>query len=148
MKSKWNITGVEISFQLHEDGNYEHIGYFDNVGEAINGLSRFYVSNESAHKLDGYEQACFQKIRHNEPLTLQEVKTLVHEYADNIEKDEHRWHRDMEAILHFEDKYYCLFWKKGLTELQSNEYDLHPIEVQPRTKVTLDTVYYAVGAEE
>jgi hypothetical protein len=39
-----------------------------------------------------------------------------------IEGDDHRWTREMTSYCLVKDRYFCLEWGKGLTEMQENEY--------------------------
>lgn len=56
-------------------------------------------------------------------------------FINNEEGECHRWTQDMATIFEFEDKYYCLNWDRGLTELQENSFYNQPYEVEKEIKV-------------
>lgn len=57
-----------------------------------------------------------------------------------IEGDEHRWTRHMRTIFKVEDRYFSIYWHRGLTELQDCEYLQQPEEVRREEKEVTITV--------
>lgn len=68
---------------------------------------------------------------------------LVYDYEiDSIEYDENRWTRNMGSIIKLgDDHYYIIYWARGLTEYQENEfYDDRPTPVHKVAKtITVET---------
>lgn len=67
--------------------------------------------------------------------TEDEVRELVYESIKNVEHDSSRWTAYMSSIIKCEDdgKFYELFWDRGLTEEQENEFEAQEAEeVVPR----------------
>lgn len=74
--------------------------------------------------------------------TEDDNRFLVYDYEiDNIEYDENRWTRSMGSIIKLGDHYYIIYWERGLTECQENEfYDDRPVPAHKVTKtITVET---------
>lgn len=69
------------------------------------------------------------KIKNNLMLTAQEVCDIIYEEVDEIEiieeeEYEHgRWNASMGTIFKLNNKYYCIYWYKALTEIQEDYFD-------------------------
>lgn len=75
------------------------------------------------------------KINNNIQLNENEIQELLWEceYIDQWEGEDHRWDREIFTIIKFENQYFEIPWRKGLTEYQENTYWDQPFEVFPRT---------------
>lgn len=60
---------------------------------------------------------------------------------DTIEHDERRWTRSVETIIKIQDRYFSIFWEKGLTENQPNMFDFQPEEVEKKEKKVVVTTW-------
>ena len=60
-------------------------------------------------------------------IELKEYK-IEQTYGDNL-----RWSREVKTICQLGDRYFCLNWNQGLTEMQEDEYDYQPYEVERHT---------------
>lgn len=83
-----------------------------------------------------FEEIMIQKIRNQEDLTEDEIKTLVWDYGEqDIEGSEHRWQKGITTICNLStiNTYVAIMWYQGLTEYQENEYPYQPVEVSCST---------------
>lgn len=75
--------------------------------------------------------------------TEDDSRFLVYNYSiTDIEYDENRWTRSMGSIIKLGDnQHYIIYWGRGLTEYQENEfYDDKPVAVHKVTKtITVET---------
>lgn len=83
-------------------------------------------------------------------LSSDDIAVLVYDvYGEDINGDEHRWHRDVKSIREIEkDKYIAIEWCKGLTEYQENEFPSQPYYVKPRQCTTIVTIWEPADAGE
>lgn len=75
-------------------------------------------------------------------LKEEEIEELVDEYSIE-EKISHiaSGYMDMETIIEFNNKYYCICWTKGTREFSDeHEYECQPYEVIKIEKVVTDWV--------
>jgi len=74
-----------------------------------------------------------EKLLKREPLSTEEISRLVDDAISTEYSNElNRWHRNVRSVILLEDKYYCIDWQQGLTELQCNEFPNQPYEVEKR----------------
>lgn len=84
-----------------------------------------------------------KKIKNKERLTEDEVYYIVSgqcypeiEIIETIRHGEGRWNSYWDAIFKCDNKYYCVAYSKGLTEMQEDYYDEQiAIEVKPIKKM-------------
>lgn len=92
------------------------------------------------------------KILNGEKLDESERKECVWgdvgEYVEEIKGCDHRWTREMQTIFKIGEQYYAIDWKKGLTEMQKNEYWDDPYKVERKEEVVMTTVISYVPVEE
>jgi hypothetical protein len=70
------------------------------------------------------------KLNNNIELDENEIYNLIWEYEIASYKGEHhRWDQEMTSIVEFNNKFYAICWRRGLTEMQENSYYEQPIEV-------------------
>lgn len=63
-----------------------------------------------------------------------EIEQLVNEYEiETNEGDDNRWTRNMQTIIEISNRYFSIWWQKGLTEMQENMYIEQPVEVKRHT---------------
>lgn len=55
-------------------------------------------------------------------------------HFDDIYGDNGRWTRSVKTIFKAGERYFCLKWEEGLTEMQEDQYYDQPYEVYPVTK--------------
>jgi len=60
------------------------------------------------------------------------------EFVDEIYGDLHRWDIDVTSIRRKGDKYYAIYWSKGLTENQENDFSCAYIEEVTPVKRTVE----------
>lgn len=87
-----------------------------------------------AHNDDGYsnyEHELIRKIDSGELLTERELSSLVYEFeVETEEGSDHRWTREMTTIAEICGRTFEIYWMKGLTEMQENEFWDQPTEVK------------------
>lgn len=84
------------------------------------------------------EDAVFEAVKNGTRLTSDEVHFLVAECAceDGDNGEDMRWVAPMYSVINVDGQYYILYWYKGLTEYQENEYpDQVAKKVQKVTRV-------------
>ena len=71
------------------------------------------------------EDAVFEAVKNGTMLTSDEVHFLVAECAceDGECGEDLRWVAPMYSIINVEGEHYILYWYRGLTEYQENEYE-------------------------
>lgn len=70
------------------------------------------------------------KLDNNIELDENEICELIWEYEiASYEGNHHRWDQKMTSIVEFNNKFYAIHWRRGLTEYQENSYYNQPIEV-------------------
>lgn len=94
-----------------------------------------------------------EKLYQGEVLLEKELKSLAfgceytekeigdYEFVDEIEGKDNRWTKDMETIFRVGADYWCLPWRRGLTEYQENEFWDQPYRVVPKTEQIVVTRY-------
>lgn len=83
-----------------------------------------------------FEEIMVKKIDNKEPLTEQEIRTLVYEYDVETEHgDNRRWTRSVTTIVKLCDRYFAIDWEEGLTEYQDSEFYDQPYEVRKEEEV-------------
>lgn len=67
-----------------------------------------------------------------EKFSEKEIRSLVWEMdtVEEIEGEDRRWSRTIQTIFKADDRYFSIYWEKGLTEMQENEYYYQPEEVK------------------
>jgi hypothetical protein len=83
--------------------------------------------------MDKYEQELLNKIDSEEPLSRSELCELREYKIEQSYGDNMRWYREVETICEIGDRYFCLNWYQGLTEMQDDEFDYQPFEVKKHT---------------
>ncbi len=58
----------------------------------------------------------------------------AYKQVDETYGDRHRWTESVNTVFQVGERYFCLEWEKGLTELQENQYYEQPYEVYPVTE--------------
>ena len=84
------------------------------------------------------EDAVFEAVKNGTRLTSDEVHFLVAECAceDGDNGEDMRWVTPMYSVINIDGQHYILYWYKGLTEYQENEYpDQVAKKVQKVTRV-------------
>lgn len=93
-----------------------------------------------------------EKILNNEKLTEYELRDCawgnVGEYIDEIELDSGRWTQGMQTIFKINEQLYCIYWERGLTECQDNEYWEQPYKVERKEEVVTQTIVTYEPLEE
>ena len=88
------------------------------------------------------------KFDNGEEFTFEELEYIIQEsdfeYVDEIEGDDHRWNREMQTIIKIDDRLFAIDWRKGLTEMQENEYWDQPYEVKVVEKTIVVKEYVPV----
>lgn len=94
-----------------------------------------------------------EKLYQGEVLLEKELKAIAlgceytekeigdYEFVDEIEGELNRWTKDMETIFRVGADYWCLPWRRGLTEYQENEFWDQPYRVIPETEQIVVTRY-------
>jgi len=86
-----------------------------------------------------------EKIRNNElDFSEDEIESLIDygNYIDEFEGDDHRWDREVTTIIELDGKLYAIEWRRGLTEMQDNNYfSPAPYQVEKKTKM-VEVEYY------
>ena len=96
-----------------------------------------------------FEEIMVKKIDNKEPLTEQEIRTLVYEYAVESEPgDNRRWTRTVTSIIKLCERYFSIDWEEGLTEYQDNEFYNQPYEVRREEEVKTIVVVNWVRMDE
>lgn len=66
------------------------------------------------------------KIINGEKLSEEEVKNIVYEdlfyQVDRVEGEDHRWARKIDLIYEIDGNYYRIYYYRGLTECQEDEF--------------------------
>ena len=89
------------------------------------------VENLKKYYEEHFYEIMFNKIINKEPLTEQELRTLVSYYTIESSKDEdRRWSRTVTSIIELNDRYFAIIWEEGLTESQENSFLNQPYEVE------------------
>lgn len=78
-----------------------------------------------------FDEIMLRKIDSGEELTEYELDEL--RYGDRIKEDEGRWTRTVTSIFELCGRYFALEWEEGLTEMQENEFNNQPYEVEKVT---------------
>jgi len=81
-----------------------------------------------------FEELMVAKIDNKEKLTEQELKDIRDFSIKEIKGDESRWTVEIESILEMCGRYFSLYWDRGLTEMQENEFYNQPVEIEEVTK--------------
>lgn len=88
------------------------------------------------------------KFDNGEEFTFEELEYIAlesdFEYVDEIEGDDHRWNREMQTIIRIDGRLFAIDWRKGLTEMQENEYWDQPYEVKVVEKTIVVKEYVPV----
>lgn len=78
-----------------------------------------------------FVEIMIDKIEKRQLLTEQELERLVEDYTETEEEgDIGRWTQSMVSYCLLNGRYFAIPWERGLTELQPNEFDEQPYEVQ------------------
>ena len=85
---------------------------------------------------DKYETDILAKIDSGEKLKERDIRDLVFNYEiDKIEHGSGRWTTTVETIIELCGRTFSIFWERGLTECQENEFYNQPVEVCKNTYV-------------
>lgn len=79
-----------------------------------------------------FEELMCQKIDNQVTLTDKELYRLL-DYEIEEEREygeDDRWSKGVSSIIKLCDRYFLLYWRKGLTEMQENEFYDQPYEVE------------------
>lgn len=84
-----------------------------------------------------FEEVMLGKIDRGETLTEEELRELVFEYEHETTNigDKLRWTQPKRTIVKLDDRYFRINWQEALTEMQGNEFDNQPVEVEQYEKV-------------
>lgn len=84
-----------------------------------------------------FEEVMLGKIDKGETLTVEELRELVFEYEHETTNvgDKLRWTQPKRTIVKLDDRYFRINWREALTEMQENEFDNQPVEVEQYEKV-------------
>lgn len=75
------------------------------------------------------------KIDSGEKFTESEISELVFEF-DEVERekgDGGRWTQSITSYIRIGERYLCVEWDRGLTEMQEDEFYYQPYEVERKT---------------
>lgn len=70
-----------------------------------------------------------------------EEETGDYEFVDEIKGELNRWTQDRKTIFRVGNDYWCLPWRRALTEYQENEFYNQPYRVVPKTEQIVVTRY-------
>lgn len=82
---------------------------------------------------DEYEVELVKKIDDGENLERWDLIDLLDYEIERDNGDNRRWSRTITSICELCGRYFCLEWEEGLTEMQENEFDNQPYEVDEHT---------------
>lgn len=84
-----------------------------------------------------FEELMLDKINKGEALTEEELRELVFEYEHETTDmgGKLRWTQPKRTIVKLDDRYFRINWQEALTEMQKNEFDSQPVEVEQYEKV-------------
>lgn len=81
-----------------------------------------------------FEKEMLAKIDAGEKLDENELAELCYRHSIcDEEGDDRRWVREMESIIELDGRYFSIFWLRGLTECQEDEFEDQPVEVRKHT---------------
>ena len=95
-----------------------------------------------------FEELMVAKIDRKEDLTEQELKEIRDFSIKEIKCDESRWTVGIESILKMCDRHFSLYWNRGLTEMQENEFYNQPVEVEEVIKTITVTEWVPIEKEK
>ncbi len=88
-----------------------------------------------------FEKECIKKIDSGEPLKEDELRDLAFYYeVDKTVGENRRWCREVRSIIELCNRYFCIVWDEGLTEMQENGFYNQPYEVEKHTYEKVITV--------
>lgn len=78
------------------------------------------------------------KCENNIPFTIEEMKLMIFEDIDGVEKvqpyemiDKGRWDLLIETVIKIDNRYFSILWNEGATEMQENYFYDNITEVIP-----------------
>ena len=78
-------------------------------------------------------------IAQNKPIDENDIRRLVWNYSINEELEEpHRWVTPVITIIEFYGHYYRIYWYRGNTECQDNEYESQVLKEVVKTKKVVE----------
>lgn len=84
--------------------------------------------------MDKFAIDMLKKIDNGERLTEREISNLVWEYeVHRDEGEDRRWSRYNISYIQLLERYFCVEWDEGLTEMQPDEFCDQPYEVVKNT---------------
>lgn len=92
--------------------------------------------------MNNYEKEFLDKYDSGAKFTENEIRDMIWGFKQ-VEEDEgynHRWTQDITTVIQVEDRYFRIWWERGLTEYQENCYHNQPVEVTPHKHEKLITV--------
>lgn len=89
------------------------------------------------------------KLLSGDTLTEREISELINEYTvEEIEGDDNRWTRNMTSIVEVDGQYFAVYWQRGLTECQEDNFMDQPVKVRKHTYPKTITVTEWIPVEE
>ena len=84
-----------------------------------------------------------EKFLNGEKLTEEDRANLAwgdcvdegYEYVDQIDGSSSRWTQRVQTVFKYNDEYWAIDWRSGLTEYQENEYSSDPYRVERKERV-------------
>jgi len=91
---------------------------------------------------ENFEDIMLAKIDAGKKLTTDEIRSVALDYdsVEEIQGESLRWVQPITTIVELHDRYICIKWYRGLTEMQEDEFDEQPYEVKPVTRTETITV--------
>lgn len=88
-------------------------------------------------------QPIMEKFLNREELTEEDRANLAwgdiddggYEYVDQIDGSSGRWTQKVQTVFKYNDEYWAIDWRSGLTEYQENEYPSNPYRVERKERV-------------
>lgn len=78
-----------------------------------------------------------------------ELESGDYEEIDEVEGDSGRWTQSVETIISVGGVLWCIPWKKGLTEMQENEFYWQPYRVIRKERIVTEVYYEKIeGTQE
>ena len=101
--------------------------------EAEKAKAELAEKQEEEYYYNHFDEIMLNKIDSKEKLTEREISNLVDYEVEREEGDDRRWSRSITSYIKLKDRYFCIEWECGLTEMQENEFYNQPYEVTKNT---------------
>ena len=159
--TNWKIKGLNAYGRTWRDLNLSCVMQLPTQKERdLKTIEEQYAKRQAEKEAEGkrkmdkkyyrehFVEIMLRKIETNEELTEEELGKLVCERGIETEEGENRrWSRTNETIVELGNRHFSICWEQGLTEMQPNDYDYQPIEVEKKTYEKTITVTEWVALE-